>query len=104
MLPMFYKKTMEKMTVDLKIKTDLRGQKFGLWIGICPWCGKQHVHGAGRDLSEAGLTAMLGHRVAHCYGGQSYLLERKILHDAPNSAPQKKKKRVFALKAQTVRI
>ncbi|BBO76919.1 hypothetical protein DSCW_43360 [Desulfosarcina widdelii] len=33
----------------------------------CPWCGKRHVHGAGRI--EDNPLDYLGHRTAHCHDG-----------------------------------
>ena len=35
------------------------------WLVECPYCGKQHSHNAGRDLSKCGWY--LGHRVAPCH-------------------------------------
>lgn len=35
----------------------------------CPWCGREHTHGAG-----SGAIPAFGPRVAHCDGGQGYRL------------------------------
>jgi len=33
----------------------------------CPYCKKEHVHGAGRD--EDKVNTYLGHRIQHCNSG-----------------------------------
>lgn len=42
-----------------------------LWVVVrCPYCGKQHTHGAGSPAEDP--RRFLGHRIAHCAG--SYVL------------------------------
>ena len=33
-------------------------------VGRCPYCGRKHYHGAGRNGEDP--RKLLGHRVAHC--------------------------------------
>ena len=48
-----------------------RGRYWAITVTHCPFCGKQHWHGAGGD--PEGEPA-LGHRVAHCLCGSGYEL------------------------------
>lgn len=34
-------------------------------VSACPYCGKKHMHGAGRELEK--VEDFLSFRVAHCY-------------------------------------
>ncbi len=35
----------------------------GYLVFTCPWCARQHVHGAGPDLAHP----LYGHRTSHCH-------------------------------------
>ena len=39
------------------------------WLVVenCPWCGREHTHGAGK-----GPVPAYGHRVAHCGAGRGW--------------------------------
>lgn len=43
----------------------INSEPFRLWvIPQCPWCGKRHIHGAGRLQDNP--HDFLGHRISHC--------------------------------------
>ena len=42
----------------------LDGQPVTHWVIDCPWCGREHTHGAGP-----------GHRVSHCLRGDGYYID-----------------------------
>jgi hypothetical protein len=46
---------------------DLSGQPVAHWIIDCPYCGREHTHGAGP-----------GHRHSHCLRGDGYFIEHPV--------------------------
>ena len=67
------------------------GEKDSLILQACPYCGEQHLHGAGGPGKHAKGSA--GHRVSHCLkevpGDRGYLLEVV----AEKNSPTKRKAR-----------
>jgi hypothetical protein len=52
---------------------DLSGQPVAHWVIDCPYCGKEHTHGAGP-----------GHRASHCSrpgSGPGYFIEHPAWDD-----------------------
>jgi hypothetical protein len=50
----------------LPVVSARRGRYPGTWIVRCPYCGKEHGHGA--------ITDRQGHRVADCISGPGYFV------------------------------
>jgi hypothetical protein len=51
----------------------MRGQWVNYFVvAQCPWCGRSHVHGAGRLDQDP--RAFVGTRVSHCAAGKTYRL------------------------------
>jgi len=46
------------------VKPTKPGQCYTWQVIKCPYCGKEHAHGAGDDLAR--VNTFLGHRVQHC--------------------------------------
>lgn len=58
---------------DNEIPSVIAIQKGNHYVIKCPYCQKEHRHGAGDGSADS-----LGHRVAHCHKGMGYNLVREI--------------------------
>jgi hypothetical protein len=57
---------MRDADTDLPVVEARRGRRSGTWIVRCPYCGKEHGHGA--------ITASRQHRVTDCVSGPGYFV------------------------------